>query len=156
MNSLSADFQIANADVPKLLAVAKQSAPVSGVLSAKGQVSGTVGDPRVTGDFTLEKGQLGGEPFDSVTGQARSTAAGVYQATVVVNAGAKRINGTGTLEHSRLSFAVSTNTLQLNQITLVKNQVPDIRGTARRRCRDSRPACLDADATSECACARRP
>lgn len=131
---LLADFQIANASVPKLLAIAERAdIPLSGTLSAKGQVAGTVGDPQFSGDFKLANGQVRGEPFDSISGQSRYSANGASQAAATVIAGEKRLSIIATLDQRKVKFDVTTNTMALDQIVLVRNRAPEIRGTARVR-----------------------
>src|ERR1019366_1194932 len=69
---IKADFDAENGNIPKLLALAgRADVPVTGTVGAKGQVEGTIGDPHVSADFTLASGQVEGEPFDSIAGQAR-------------------------------------------------------------------------------------
>jgi len=131
---VKADFQIANASVAKLLAMAERAdVPLSGTLAAKGQIDGTVGDPQITGDFTLANGQAWSEPFDSVSGQARYRAGGPSQASATVNAGAKRLSIAATLDGSKVKFDATGNTMALDQIALVRSRAPEIRGTARMR-----------------------
>lgn len=138
-SAVTANVRIANADIPKLLAIAgRKSLPVTGTLNTTFQVSGTVGDPHATADLRLTKGQLYGEPYDSVTGRAQYLNGGTQLATAVLDAGRKRLNVTVRFDHSpttflagKLTFNVSSNAMALNQIALVTRREPGIEGSAQ-------------------------
>ena len=147
---------IANGDVTKLLALGGwKNAQVSGTLSATTQVTGTVGDPHVTADLTLAKGQVYGEPFDSVTGRARYQNGGTEVLTALIAAGTKRVNlsveyQAGQAATAKATFSVSTNVVSLNQFAVVRDREPDLRGDGpgygERRVRDpaaGRAAAID-------------
>ena len=138
-SAVTANVQIANADIPKLLTIAgRKNLPVTGTLNTTFQVSGTVGDPHATADLRLTKGQLYGEPYDSLTGRAQYLNGGAQQVTAVIDAGRKRLNVTGRFDHSpttflagKLTFNVSSNAMVLSQIALISRREPGIEGTAQ-------------------------
>lgn len=138
---VNASFQIANADIPKLLAMAGRSnLPISGTLNATGQLTGTPGAPKATADLRLSRGQIYGEPFDSVTGRAQYLNGGAQLLTAAIDAGRKRVNITARFEHSpatflggKLTFNVSSNTMALSRIALVRRREPDIKGNMQVR-----------------------
>ena len=138
-SAVTANVQIADADIPRLLKIAGlQNLPVTGTLNTTLQVSGTVGDPHATADLRLSKGQLDGEPYDSVTGRAQYLNGGAQLVTAVVDAGPKRLNVTARFDHSaapfpagKLTFNVSSNRMALNQIALIRQREPGIEGTAQ-------------------------
>ncbi len=71
-SAINANVQVNNADVPKLLAIAgRKNLPITGLLNTTAQITGTLGDPRATADLRLSRGQIYGEPYDSVTGRAQ-------------------------------------------------------------------------------------
>jgi translocation and assembly module TamB len=138
-SAVTANVQIANADIPKLLTIAGQkNLPITGTLNTTFQVGGTVGDPHATADLRLTKGQLYGEPYDSVTGRAQYLNGGAQQVTAVLDAGRKRLNVTARFDHSpttflagKLTFNVSSNAMALNQISLISRREPGIEGSAQ-------------------------
>jgi len=136
---VNATVQLANADVTKLLAIAGQkNLPVTGTFNTTAQVAGTIGDPHATADFRLSKGQLYGEPYDTVTGRAQYPNGGAQLLTATLDAGRKRLNLTARFDHSpttflagKLTFNISSNAMALNQIALVRERQPGIQGTAQ-------------------------
>ena len=138
-SAVTANVQIVNADIPTLLTLAGQkNLPITGTLNTTFQVSGTVGDPHATADLRLSKGQLYGEPYDSVTGRAQYLNGGAQLVTAVLDAGRKRLNVSARFDHSaatflagKLTFNVSSNTMALNQIALIRRREPGIEGSAQ-------------------------
>jgi translocation and assembly module TamB len=132
-SAVDANVQLINADVGKLLAMANQSRlPVSGTLNTTAQVTGTIGDPHATADLTLAKGQIYGEPYDSVTGRAQYLNSGAQLLTAVVDAGKKRLNASARFDHpDRLTFNVSSNAMALGEIAYAQKIEPGLRGTAQ-------------------------
>jgi translocation and assembly module TamB len=138
-SAINAATQITNADITKLLALVDQkNVLLSGTLNTMSQVTGTIGDLRATADLTLSKGQIYGEPYDSVSGRAQYLNRGAQVLTATVNAGSKRLNIAARFDHSpatflpgKLIFSASSNSLPLNQIVLARNREPDLRGNAQ-------------------------
>jgi translocation and assembly module TamB len=130
---VDASVQLVNADVGKLLALAGQSRlPVSGNLNTTARVMGTIGDPHATADLTLSKGQIYGEPYDSVTGHAQYLNSGAQVLTAVVDAGKKRLNASARFDDpNKLTFSVSSNTMALGEIAFSRKIEPDLKGTAQ-------------------------
>ncbi len=138
-SAVNANVQLTNADIPQLLALAgEKDFPATGTLNTTAQVTGTVGDPRVSADLRLTKGQLYGEPYDLVTGRAQYVNGGEQLVTAVLDAGRKRVNVTARYDHApttftagKLTFNVSSNAMVLSQITVVKQREPDLSGTVQ-------------------------
>lgn len=138
-SAINANVQLTNADVPKLLALAgEKNLPVTGTLNTTAQISGTIGDPRVNADLRFTRGELYGEPYDSVTGRAQYLNGGAQNVNIAIDAGRKRLNLTARFDHSpasfragKITFSASSNTMALNQIALVRKREPEIRGTAQ-------------------------
>jgi translocation and assembly module TamB len=132
-SAVSANVQAINADIVKLAAIAGQKdLRMSGTLNATGQIAGTVEDPRVTADYTLSKGQIYDEPYDTVTGHAQYAKGGAQTLTAVVDAGRKHVTANVRFENSdKLTFQVTSNAVAINQIALVRKKEPTLRGTAQ-------------------------
>jgi len=134
-SAVDANIQLVNADVGKLLALAGQAhVPVSGTLNTTAQVTGTAGDPHATAEITLSKGQIYGEPYDSVTGHAQYLNSGAQLLTAVVDAGKKRLDASVRFDDpDRLTFSVSSNAMALGEIAFVRKNEPDMKGTAQAK-----------------------
>ena len=118
----------------KMLALAGQGRiPVSGTLNTTAQVTGTIGDPHATADLTLTKGQIYGEPYDSVTGHAQYLNGGAQAA----DCRRRRREETSQCQRplravpGKLTFNVTSNAMALDQIALARKHEPDSRGTAQ-------------------------
>jgi len=132
-SAINANVQLTNADMGKLLALAGQpKLPVSGTLNTTAQVTGTIGDPHATADLTLLKGQIYGEPYDSVTGRAQYLNSGAQLLTAAVDAGKKHLNASMRFDHpDKLTLSVTSNAMALDQIALVRKNEPNLEGTAQ-------------------------
>lgn len=123
-------------DFGKVLALAGHAeVPVTGSFSGSAQVTGTAGDPHATGDVALSKGAIYGQPFDSITGRLQVLNSGVQTMTGLFVSGPKRVNLSGRFEHAgtvfpagTLEFNMTSNTMPLNQIALVRERQPNIEG----------------------------
>ncbi|HEY3825258.1 MAG TPA: hypothetical protein VGL82_11915, partial [Bryobacteraceae bacterium] len=132
-SAVNASVQLINADMGKLLALAGEpQVPVSGTLNTTAQVGGTVGDPHATADLTLAKGQIYGEPYDSISGHAQYLNSGAQLLTATVDAGRKHLNASLRFDHpDKLTFNVTSNAIALSQVALVKKNEPTLEGTAQ-------------------------
>jgi translocation and assembly module TamB len=132
-SAVNANVQLINAGAAKLLALAgQQNVPVTGTLNTTAQITGTVGDPHATADLTLTKGQIYGEPYDSLTGHAQYLNGGAQVVTAVLDAGRKRINANLRFDHpDKLTFKVSSNAMAIDQIRLARKYEPMLAGTAQ-------------------------
>ena len=132
-SAVNANVQLTNADMGKLLALAGQPGlPVSGTLNTTAQVSGTIGDPHATADLTLSKGQIYGEPYDSMKGRAQYLNGGAQLLTAAVDAGKKHLNASVRFDHpDKLTLSVTSNAMALGQIALVRKNEPNLEGSAQ-------------------------
>jgi translocation and assembly module TamB len=132
-SAVDANVQLVNADLGKLLALAGQTkVPVSGTLNTTARVTGTIGDPHAAADLTLSRGQIYGEPYDSVTGHAQYLNSGAQLLTAVVDAGRKRLNASARFDHpDKLTFSLSSNPMALGEIAFARKIEPDLKGTAQ-------------------------
>jgi len=135
-SAISGNVEVQNADLGALLALAgHKELPLAGTLGAKAEISGTVGDPIANGDIEISKGTAYQQPFDSFSGRVQSPAKSAQTFTGLLVSGAKRVNVSARYDHAgalfpagTLSFNATSNTMALNQITLVRAHEPDIHG----------------------------
>ncbi len=133
---VAASVSVSNADLTKILALAGQKEiEISGSLNGTSQISGTLGDPIGTADLSLSKGFIYQQPYDSITGHAQSTGSDTQSITGLFVSGPKRVNVSAHFEHAgmsfpagKLEFNLTSNTMPLNQIALVRQRQPDIHG----------------------------
>ena len=85
--------------------------------------------------MTLARGAIHGQPFDSITGKLQSGDANAETLTGLFVSGPKRVNISARYEHrgaefpaGTLDFNLTSNTMPLNQIALVRVRQPDIHG----------------------------
>src|SRR5581483_11192481 len=83
----------------------------------------------------LSKGFIYGQPYDSLSGKIQSTSSTTQALTGLFISGPKRVNIVARFEHAGTHFPAGTldlnltsNTMPLNQIALVRRQQPDIHG----------------------------
>ena len=128
-SALAATVEWSNADVSKLPGLPVTGLPVTGTLSGAGQVLGTVGEPRGQGDITLTKGLIYGQPYDSVAGKVAYVNKNAQTFTGLFVSGVKRVNISARFDQPEtLEFNLTSNTMPLNEINLVRERQPDIHG----------------------------
>ncbi|MCU1327810.1 MAG: hypothetical protein JWN34_3180 [Bryobacterales bacterium] len=135
-SAIAATLTASELDLPKLLALGGQrDFPATGQVSAAGQIAGTVGEPKITGDVTVSEGTLHGQPFDSATAHVQGTGAGGEIITGLLASGPKRVNFSGRFEpkgstfpQGRLDFSLTSNTMPLSEIQLIRVRQPSIAG----------------------------
>jgi len=140
-SAVNANLRLTNADLGQLLGLAGQhNIPITGALNTAAQITGTLGDPHATADFALSRGQIYGEPFDSLTAHAQYRNAGGETLTASLIAGTKRANLTAKLEQApqrgspeQVSFTLSTNSLAFSQLNFVHSREPDLAGSAQAK-----------------------
>ncbi len=133
---ITANVTIANADLSKILALdGHKEIPLSGNLNANLQITGTLGNPAGTADLTLAKGLIYAQPYDSITGRVQSISGNAQSMTGLFVSGPKRVNISARFDHAgtqfpagQLEFNLTSNTMPLNQIALVRERQPDIHG----------------------------
>jgi translocation and assembly module TamB len=138
-SAVNATLKIKNAEITKLSALAGQNNfPVRGVLAANAQVNGTLRDPRVSADITAKKGQIYGEPYDSLTGHVQYLNGSAGTITAALASGAKHVNFAARLDRApgtslagKLTFNISSNAIALGEIRTVHTREPDLRGVAQ-------------------------
>ncbi len=138
-SAVTADLQIANGDIAKLLALSGTAAstPFTGTVGANAQVTGTLGDPHATADITIAKGDIYGEPYDLGTAHAEYLNSGAQALNGSIAAGTKRVGVAARFDHAagpalagKLTYTLTSNAIPLNQVELLRKREPDIHGTA--------------------------
>jgi len=135
-SQVSAVIELSDSQLNKVLAVAGQKTPpVTGTVSGAAQVTGTLGDPKGNADLTLAKGTIYGQPFDTVSGKLQIVSRAAQAFTGLFVSGPKRVNislrldQTGqTFPDGKLEFNLTSNTMPLKEINLVRDRQPDILG----------------------------
>jgi len=133
---------IQDAPVADLAALAGESLPVSGTLSASVRVQGTVASPIVEGNINLARGAYRDETFDRFTARLSYANRSLQISGGTVAAGPKQVqvNATyihqpGDLTRGRLQFQVATNVMSLDQIRTIQNERPGVTGTVQLNAR---------------------
>ena len=111
---------------------------VSGRASATAQLTGTVGNPMVSGEVEVAQGSLEQEPFDRFTAHLNYTLRRLQIAAGMAVAGAKEVRLSGTYDHpeddfdqGRLHFQLATNTMPLEQIRVLDTSRPGMQGSVQ-------------------------
>ena len=133
---IAANVDVKNAEMSKVLAMAgHQEVEIAGTLSTTAQISGTLANPIANADIALTKGAIYAQPFDSITGRLQSADPSSQTLTGLFVSGPKRVNISARLLHAGMQFPTGTldfnltsNTMPLNQIALVRARQPDIHG----------------------------
>ena len=135
-SSIAANVDLRNADIAKVAALAGyKQIPVTGTFSGTGQISGTLGSPLANADVGLSHGAIENQPFDSITGKLELVDRNTQSLTGLFVSGPKRVNIGARFRREgaqfpagALEFNLTSNTMPLNQIALVRARQPDILG----------------------------
>jgi len=133
----TATVNIQDLPIQDALAVAGRSdLAESGLLSAKGDVSGTITDPRADLDVTLTKAVLERQPVDRLEGHVSYSAMRIEVNSGLLQVGNSRVNVTGSFLHPARDFSngdvkitVQGSQVQLAQIVSLQDLRPGIAGT---------------------------
>ncbi len=136
---LSAHVTLRNAAVAGILArFGRSDLSLSGTLGATAQVSGTIGDPRASGQIDIAKGAFRNEPFDHLTASVSYDPRRIEAKSGNITAGAKQVGFEITFDHraasletGSLHFDVSTNSLPLEQIARLASYRTGLKGSAQ-------------------------
>jgi translocation and assembly module TamB len=138
-SSLAARGAVRNADIDGLLArLGQRSIPAAGTLNATGEVSGTLGAPRATGQVEITKGAFRGEPFDRLTANVSYDTEKLQATSGQIIAGPKQArfaveldHSAGNLEKGRVHFNLTSNGLPLDQVAILHKIRPGLKGVAQ-------------------------
>ncbi len=133
---ITASLDIASSDVAKSLGMlGHKELPVTGTLTTSARITGTLSNPLADADVTLTKGTIYAQPFDSITGKLQVLNRTAQSLTALFASGPKRVNITARFQQTGAEFPAGTvefnltsNTMPLNQIALIRERQPDIHG----------------------------
>ncbi len=136
---LTAHVTLRNAAVADLLArFGRSDLRLSGTLGVAAEVSGTVGEPRASGQIDIAKGAFRSEPFDHLTASVAYDSRRIEAKSGNITAGAKQASFAITFDHAAASletgslhFDVSTNSLPVEQIAMLANVRTGLKGLAQ-------------------------
>ena len=133
----TAAVNIQDLPIQDALAVAGRSdLAESGLLSAKGDVSGTITDPHANLDLTLTKAVLERQPLDRFEGHVSYSGMLVEVNNALLQVGNSRVKVSGSFSHPTRDFSngdvrvqVQGSQVQLAQIVALQDLRPGIAGT---------------------------
>jgi translocation and assembly module TamB len=125
-----------NGDLAELASLAGQPGqPVSGTLDGSAEITGTIANPLIAADIDLHHAILQQEPVDHLTAHVRYSHTRIEVDSGQLAAGAKKVSLSGTFDHAagqwssgKLVFRVSSNAMPVDQIRMVEEARPGIRG----------------------------
>ncbi|HJT88148.1 MAG TPA: translocation/assembly module TamB domain-containing protein [Bryobacteraceae bacterium] len=128
---------ISKLPIAQVLAVAGRSdIPVSGTLQANAQLSGTLANPRATGEFAITRGSAYQEPFDRLAANVTYSDTLLDVPSLELVEGPANLNLMVSLTHpagdyqdGQLRFRVNSNQIQLARLPLVEKYKPGLAGT---------------------------
>jgi translocation and assembly module TamB len=128
---------VRNGDLADIMALAGQKdSQLSGALTADANITGTVGNPQGTANFTVLNGKAYGEPFDTVQAQVNMSDQLLTIPAASIAAGPARLQLNATFRHPRESFTtgvlqahLTSNQISLAQFHTIQQQRPGLAGT---------------------------
>ncbi len=137
-SAIEGALELVNADVVRLVKLVDyKGIQVTGTVRGSARIAGTVADPRAEADVTVSRGTIAEQPFDSITGHLQYLGPGAQAVTGLFVSGPKRVNltarrsgGNAPFPQGRTAFEISSNSMALNEIALVRARQPDIGGAA--------------------------
>ncbi|HKW98316.1 MAG TPA: translocation/assembly module TamB domain-containing protein [Bryobacteraceae bacterium] len=121
-----------------------KNVPVSGVLAGTAQMTGSIRAPIVKADFTLTKGSLYGEPFDSLTAKIDYTRNLANIARAQLIAGSNQLTLSGAYTHNpadfrngRLDFQIASNRIAAGRLQFVQQHAPQFTGAIQLNAKGS-------------------
>ena len=133
----TANLNIQNLPIQDALAAAgKGDVGATGLLSARGSVSGTISDPHVNFDATLSRAVLEHQPVDRLQGHLSYSNLMVELENATIQTGTSQISLSGSFSHPHNDFSsgdltlqAQSTQLQLAQIAYLQERKPGIAGT---------------------------
>jgi translocation and assembly module TamB len=135
----TATASIANLPIQPVLELAgERSIPVSGILSASGNFSGTLGNPQVNTSFVVSKGSAYQQPFDRLQATVTYTSKLLSIPNFQMTNGPAELALSGYFAHragdwqdGQVRFSVHGNSLQLAGFPAVEQYKPSLAGTVQ-------------------------
>jgi translocation and assembly module TamB len=135
---LLGSFTVRSDNVADALAALKVTAPFdvrAASLAGEAKLAGTIGAPQVSGHLAASHVVFAGQPIDRVDGEVRYTDSALDVARAQLDHGASHAqvsarfdHAAGDWAHGRIRFEAASRGILLNQITAVREQVPEIAG----------------------------
>jgi translocation and assembly module TamB len=133
---VSAKVDIRRADARMLLAMAGESqVPITGVVAAHADISGSLDNPRAAADLTVAKGSAYGESFDQLEARLLYTSRMIEWSAARVTSGSAKLNSKGSFEHPPGDFReglirlqLTGNRIPIGQVKAIKQRLPEISG----------------------------
>jgi translocation and assembly module TamB len=135
----TANASIANLPIDRVLAMAgERSIPVTGTLSATGQVSGSLRDPHATASFTVVKGAAWQQAFDRLQADVTYSSTSVEVPNFKVTEGPAYLTASGSFTHpagdfedGQVRFEAKSTPFPLQQIQAFRQARQGVAGTAQ-------------------------
>ncbi|PWU02641.1 MAG: hypothetical protein C5B51_20470 [Terriglobia bacterium] len=133
----TASASIANLPIDQVLALAgRRDLPISGVFAANAQLSGTLTDPRASGNFEITKGSAYQEPFDRLQANLSYSSQSIDVPSMRLSKGPSELDLSASFAHpagdladGQLRFQVRSNQMQLAQFHTLQQAKPGLAGT---------------------------
>lgn len=133
--SVSGKIQADGARIQTLLKSVGRALPVDGVAGATVEVAGTIAEPKLSMRVSVDRPEIYGQKFDRFTADLRYAGTGIEVINGVAHLGAAQVRLAATYEHpvndltsGRLRFDTSTRDLMLQQMAVLQQRKPDVRG----------------------------
>ena len=138
-HATTASASIANLPLDRVLAIAgRRDIPLSGTLSATGQVSGPLQNPHATASFSVVKGSAWQQAFDRVQADVAYSTTSVDLKDLRVTEGPSYLTASGTFTHpagdfedGQLRFRAQSSPFPLQQVHAVQQARAELAGTAQ-------------------------
>jgi translocation and assembly module TamB len=135
----TASATINNLPIDQVLLVAgRRDLPVNGTLSASGQVSGTLQDPRAIANLTIVKGSAYKEPFDRLQANFDYSNTAIDLANFRLDDGPSYVTASGSFHHpagdmedGQATFHVQSNPLELARFHTIQEAKPGLAGVVQ-------------------------
>lgn len=134
-SAISGSTTATNARIAKLLADFGQKLPLEGLADATVQVSGTIGEPKLSADLTVDNPRIYGESFDRLRAKLDYAISGVQVIEAVAQAGPSRVRLSGTWRHpvgdwknGTVNFNIATENWTLAQLESLRRMQAEIAG----------------------------
>lgn len=129
-SEIQASLHIQNSPLESLLALAGQSAPVSGTVNLQGQIAGNAGSPTGGANFTVQGGALWSEPYRRASGEM--TFAGgmlnLVRLTLLKDGGEIIANGRYSLENREFLANLDGTHFELARIHGLQSRAVPVAG----------------------------
>ncbi len=134
-----ATVSVESADIRELAALAgRPDTPVTGVLKAHAQATGTVGNPNATAQVALTNGVLQGEPYERIQANVRYRNTQVQLTSAQVVAPAGQISANAIFDHPPKQFKnghvqlhLASSPILLAKLHTIQQRQPDLTGTVQ-------------------------